>query len=170
MDESETTRSTPIAIISPILTNDDFNNLLDYEAQMSPFQMKMIVKDIIGGYFTSSKAKLLFNFRKDESACDWLTGTIDKFDAILDNKEDGMSTIVNHATEKNCALNESQVTILLQRTQLLITVYLFIFASHRRTISLILLFVKRSINHSKPNGLEYINNYWSIMRWNDIYS
>ena len=70
MDESETTRSTPIAIISPILTNDDFNNLLDYEAQMSPFQMKMIVKDIIGGYFTSSKAKLLFNFRKDESACD----------------------------------------------------------------------------------------------------
>ena len=92
------------------------------------FKKKVIIRDIIGDYFTSSEARLLFNCRKDETAYDCLTRRIDKFDSILNNK-DTIASIVNKATEDNCQLNESQLMIMSQRILIMRTAYLFILES-----------------------------------------
>ena len=55
VDDSEPTRSnyTPATVI-PILTNNDFNELSDNEAQVSSFKRRLDVKDIIGDYYFNS--------------------------------------------------------------------------------------------------------------------
>jgi len=138
------------------------------EIEQPKFKMNVNITDIIGDYFTSSEAKLLFNCRKDESADDCLSRRIDKFDSILNNK-DIIASIVNNATEENCALNESQVIIISQRAQLLRTAYHFVLASDTSKRVSFLDCCKRSINHNKLNGLKIITYPQMIMRWNVIY-
>ena len=67
-------------------SNTDLEEITDATVQPI-FKKKVIIRDIIGDYFTSSEARLLFNCRKDESAYGCLTRRIDKFDSILNNKD-----------------------------------------------------------------------------------
>ena len=87
------------------------------------------MREIFGDYLTSPEARLLFNCRKDESAYDCFTRWIDKVDAILNNKENIVASIVNKATYKNFKLNENQLMTISLRILFLRTAYLFILIS-----------------------------------------
>ena len=138
-------------------SNTDLEEITDATVQPI-FKKKVIIRDIIGDYFTSSEARLLFNCRKDETAYDCLTRRIDKFDSILNNK-DTIASIVNKATEANGQLNESQLMIMSQRILIMRTAYLFILESDTSKSISFEDCCKKSIKfHHKMSGFKLINN------------
>ena len=111
----------------------------------------------------------MFNCRKDESAYDCLTRRIDKFDAILNNKEN-IASIVNKAADDNCKLNENQLMTMSQRILFLRKAYLFILESDTSKPISFQDCCKKSIEfYHKMSGFKLINNPRILMNWNQTF-
>ena len=106
-------RLNDISNINESLNNDNIN-LQNIE--------KSSFRNMIGDYFNSTEATLLFCPQDDESVEDCLSRRIDLFDDILNNKID-VSFIVKRACEENCELNIKQTIQIRQRIQYLRMAY-----------------------------------------------
>ena len=148
-DDDESTDSSPNIITPPA------------------FRKRLSIVDIIGDYFTSPEAKLLFKCRKNETVYDCLSRRIDVFESVINNKSD-ISSIVNKAMEKDCQLNSHQTILIYNRMQYLKFSYLFML--DRDSNSTYSSCCKKAIQHMRENcGVNIIKNHKILMRWNRIF-
>ena len=64
----------------------------------------MTINDVIGDFYNSPDARILFNCKKNETVYKCLSCCIDHFNIIMNNKT-CISTIVNNASKKDCELS-----------------------------------------------------------------
>ena len=145
--------------INESLNNDDIN------LQKTK---KSSVCNIIGDYFNSTEATLLFCPQDDESVEDCLSRRIDVFDDILNNKID-VSFIVNRACEKNCELNINQTINIRQRIQYLRMAYFNVLESDLDQPIMFKFCCEKAIQQLSEMGIKIIRNFKSIMQWNRIF-
>ena len=131
-------------------------------------KQKLSIAKLIGNYFSSNDAKILFNCSENETVYDCLTRRIDCFHDILNRKLDILK-VVNKAKTKDGEMNDNQKMLMIKRMQYLMCAYYNLLECDVNQNIKFSDCCKKAIKQLEMVGVRLINNYQVLMRWNRVF-